>query len=118
MWDSIQNLVPKVAGKYSFTRTLKAIEVCQEYRSLAPRLLKTDALNHTFAKSYEKNVLTIGVLNSVWAQKVQMNRHLIQDEINKKYGPRVIANIRIEMAETLPGDLLSGMPEEARPSST
>ncbi len=101
-WDAIQKLIPKVAGKYSFQRTLKSIEVCQEYRTLAPKILKPEALKNTFPKSYEKNTLTIGVLNSVWAQQIQMNQHRIQKGINDKYGPAAVANIRIEMAQSLP----------------
>ena len=104
MWKSIQDIIPKAAGKYNFATTLKAIEVCQEYRNLAKQHLPEDALQNTFPKSYKDQVLTIGVLSSVWAQQVQMNKHRIHQSLKKRFGEKAVQNIRIEIAEKLPAE--------------
>lgn len=106
MWKSFIDLIPQTAGKYNFAATLKAIEVCQEYRNIAKEILPEEALKSTFPKSYKDNTLTIGALNSGWAEKVQMNKHRIHQSLKKKFGEHAIKNIRIEMAEKLPTDRL------------
>ncbi len=98
MWDQLQNILPQVTGKYNFTITLKAIQICQEYRKVAEELLPKDVLKNTFPKSYEDNTLTIGVYNSAWAQQVQMYKHTIQQKINEKFGPVAIKNIKIKVS--------------------
>lgn len=101
-WKSIQDLLPKAAGKYQFAATLKAIEVCQAYRNIAREILPEEALKNTFPKSYKDNTLTIGTLSSAWAEKVQQNKHRIHRSLQKRFGDTMIKNIRIEMAEKLP----------------
>lgn len=105
MWDSLQNILPKVAGKYHFAPSLNAIKICQEYRSITPHFLPENALKHTFPKSYAQQTLTIGVVNSAWAQQVQMNKHRIQQAINQKYGPHTIKKIRIDIVDQMPADV-------------
>lgn len=103
MWTSLQSLIPKAAGKHHFATTLKAIEVCQEYRSLAPRIVHKEALQNTYPKSYDNTILTIGATSSSWAQKVQMTTHLLQQELAKKYGEKAVTKIRVVVTEKLPG---------------
>ena len=102
MFDPFQNQLKKVTAKYNLARTFKAIEICQEYRNLAPEIIREDALKNSFPKSYKDNTLTIGVMNSVWAQEVVMKKHLIQEAINKKFGEKTILKLRIEMCERIP----------------
>ena len=102
MWHSFQKILPKAAGKYSFAKTLDAIKVCQEYRSIAEQILPENALESTFPKSYKNNKLTIGVLNSSWAQVVQMNKHRIHQSLKDKFGEKKVSDIRIEIAEEHP----------------
>lgn len=99
MWDSLQNLLPKIAVKYHFKKALEAIDVCREYRSLAPRLLRGDPLNNTTAKSYKDRVLILTVKNSIWAQELQMHSHLIQNAINQKLGEKTVEKIKILVAD-------------------
>lgn len=100
MWNSLQTLLPKAAGKYNFALSLKAIEICQEYRKLAVKLLPSEVLEYTFPKYYENQVLTVGVLNSVWAEQLQIKKHILLEEMNKKY--HCIIKLRIVMSESLP----------------
>ena len=106
MWDSLQNIMPKAARKYKFTRTLKSIEVCQEYRSLASKIMPEKALDNTFPKSYKDHVLIIGALNSSWAQEINMKRHIIKNELNKKFGEKTVSKIKVDIKENLPATKL------------
>ena len=97
MWDSLQNLLPVVAARYHFKKALDAIEICREYRSLAPRLLPGESLKNTTARSYKDRTLTLAVQSSAWAQELQMRKHLIQEAINQKFGEDTVRKIRIVM---------------------
>jgi len=99
MWNSLKDILPGIAGKYQIKRTLDAIDVCREYRRLAPRILPKDSLANSFPKSYKDNTLTIAVGNPAWAQEIHMRRHLLQDEINRKYGENTVKNVRIMITD-------------------
>lgn len=99
MWDSLQNLLPKAAAKYQFRRTLDAIEVCQQFRSLVPRFIPGESLKNTIPQSYRDRVLTVSVKNSAWAQQLHMRGHLIKDEINRKFGENTVKNLKIVISD-------------------
>ncbi len=99
MYTPFQKFLPKAAGKYNFTRQLKAIEICQEYRKIAPLLFSPTVLEHSFPKSYENHVLTIGVYDSLWAGQLAMQKHLIQAAINEKFGADAVSKITFHFCE-------------------
>ena len=99
MWDSLQNLLPRVAGKYHFKKALDAIEICREYRSLAPRFLPGESLKNAVPQSYRDHTLTVAVKNSSWAQEVQMRKHLFLDALNQKFGENAVKNIKILVSD-------------------
>lgn len=99
MWSSLQNLLPKAAAKYQFNRTLDAIEVCRQFRSLAPRFLPGECLKSVKTRSYKDRTLTLAVGNSAWAQQLHMRGHLIRDELNHLCGPNTVSRIRIVVAD-------------------
>jgi hypothetical protein len=98
MWNSLQSLLPRAANKYNMTKTLKAIDICREYRRLAPRLLPGEPLIYTNALSYDKRTLIITAVNSAWAEQLQRNKHRIAEEINVKYGEETVNKIIIRIA--------------------
>jgi hypothetical protein len=102
MFDPIQKLLPKAAAQYNFSQQLQAIKICEEYRRIARKILPPEAAGQAFPKSYSRNTLTIGVLNSVLAHQVAIQKHLIMEEINGKYGMNTVKNLKIEMTEKLP----------------
>jgi hypothetical protein len=102
MWNSLKDILPSVAAKFRMRGALDAIEICHEYRSIAPRLLPKDALKHTAAKSYKNCVLTITARSPIWAQEVHMRRHLLKDQINHKFGQDTVKKVRIVIAEDAP----------------
>lgn len=115
MWTPLQKLIPQTAGKYSFATSLKAIEVCQAYRAVAPTILPKDILQNASPKSYQNGTLTIAVHDSLWAQQIQMKKHTLIQLINNKFQqtaenqqkmshkltpqPKMVQNIRIVMVE-------------------
>lgn len=103
MFDSFQKFIPKAAAEYNFTKQLQAVQICQEFRSLSKKMLPEQAQTQTFPKSYDGKTLTIGVLNSAWAEVIAMQKHEFLEAINKKYGTKTLQNIKIEMCESLPG---------------
>lgn len=99
MWNNIQDLIPKAAGKYNFAKTLNAINICREYRSLADTYLpKLDG--EKIQVSYKDGVLTLKVENSALVQEINMKKHLIQDDLNNKFGPNKIKEIKIRLAQS------------------
>jgi hypothetical protein len=95
LWTSLQSLIPRAAGKYSFQTTLKAIEITHDFRSLAPKHLPPESELNLIPRSYKDQVLTIHALDPSWAQTLQLHRHNILEEINKKHGSKVIKKIKI-----------------------
>ncbi len=102
MFDAFQKFIPKAAAEYNFTRQLQAVKVCQEFRSLSKTMLPEEAAAQAFPKSYDGKTLTVGVLNSAWAQQIAMQKHQILEAINKKFGPKTLRNIKIEMTDKPP----------------
>lgn len=99
MFHSLQNLLPTAAVEYGFSRQMKAIQICQEYRNLASTLLPKEALDHSFPSSYKEQILKIAVHNSLWAEQIMMKKHLIIEAINKKFGPNTVKNIVVTLQE-------------------
>ncbi len=95
MWHNFQKYIPRAAGKYNFTQTLKAIEVCNACRELIEQHLPKEAAEKVTPRSYKDQVLTIGVPNSAWANRVQMVSHRIHRGLKDKFGEQSVGRIRI-----------------------
>lgn len=104
MFDPLQNFLAKAAGNYGFTKQMKAIHICQEYRNIAPGLFPEAWVRETFPKAYDREILVIGVYNSMWAQTVMMKRQQILEAINKKFGEGTVKTVRIETCEKMEED--------------
>jgi hypothetical protein len=103
MWESLQKFIPAAAVKYDFAATMKSINVCQSFRSLAPKIIHKDALINTYPVSYKDRTLTLAALSPVWANEINMKKHLLLQELNAKLGQNTVKNIRIQIGEHLPG---------------
>ena len=111
MWDSFQKFIPEIAAKRNFATTLKSIEVCHEYRRIAQGLMPKGAEKSTFPKSYKENTLTVSALNSAWAQELNMKKHQLTQELNKKFGENTIQKIQIVLSEEMPDSNPKPLPE-------
>lgn len=99
MWSSLQNLLPKVAAKYNFRKTLDAIDVCRQFRGIAGDHLPKESAKNVTPKSYNNHVLTVTVGSSAWAQELHMRGHLIKDALNRKLGKNTVKKIRVLVAD-------------------
>lgn len=97
MWSSLQELLPRAAGKYKIEKTLKAIEVCREYRSIAETVLPERALENTYPKSYKNGALTISANNSSWAQHLHMHKENLKETLENRLGKGTIKKIKIHV---------------------
>lgn len=104
MFTPIQKILPKAIKSLGLTRETQAALICEKYRKLAPRLIHTNALQHTFPKFYREKILTIGVANSAWAQAVHDKKEELIHSINGSLGKKYVAAIKIKVDE-LPGDI-------------
>jgi predicted nucleic acid-binding Zn ribbon protein len=77
---------------------LKAIEICREYRRIAPRLLPGESLLFTDARSYESGTLTLTAANSAWADQIQRNKHRITSAMNNRFGNGIVKKVNIRIA--------------------
>ncbi|MFC1749388.1 DUF721 domain-containing protein [Pseudomonadota bacterium] len=99
MWSPIQDLIPKAARKYKIAKTMEAIEVCREYKKIAPQILTEKAEKNTFPKSYKNGILTIGVSSSAWAQKLHMHRSDLKKSLEERLGEGAIKKIKIQTSQ-------------------
>ena len=97
MWSSLQELLPRAAGKYKMAKTLKAIEVCREYRRIAPQVLPADSLENAVPISFKDGTLIIGVNNSSWAQHLHMRTNAIKKSLKEHFGTDVVKKIKIQV---------------------
>lgn len=102
MYQPFQKFLQKAAAEYNVTKQIKAAQICQEFRSLSKTLLPAEAADQAFPKSYDGKTLTIGVVNSAWAQQIAMQKHQFLEAINKKHGEKTLQNIKIELSEKVP----------------
>lgn len=94
MFTSIQKIIPKAAAKLGVKREVEAALICEKYRKLAPRLIHTNALQHTFPKYYRRKTLTIGVENPAWAEQVVKSKGDLITGINTSLGKNIVTNVK------------------------
>lgn len=99
MFDAFQKFLPKAAAEYNFTKQMKAAEVCQEFRSLSKKLLSPEAQEQTFPRHYQDGTLTVGAINSAAAEQLSQQKHLLLEAINKKFGPKTLQKIKVQVSE-------------------
>jgi predicted nucleic acid-binding Zn ribbon protein len=102
-----QKLIDIAAAKNGFSLTLKAIRVCQEYRNVAKSIFSEKVLQKAMPISYKQNILTIGVEDSAWSQKIVMHQHVIIQKINEKIGSNTVLKIRLKLRKIKNEDHLS-----------
>lgn len=95
-----QKLIDIAAAKHGFKKTFKAIQICQEYRNFVKEKFSEKAFQKIPPISYSNSILTIGAVDSAWAQKVMMNQHLITQRLNDKFGASTIAKVRVKLQKT------------------
>lgn len=101
MFTPIQKILPKTIAKLGLKRETEAALICEKYRKLAPRLIHTNALEHTFPKYYRGRTLTVGVTNSAWAAAVIAQKDKLMEFINKELGKKMVADLKTRVVESI-----------------
>lgn len=99
MFTPIQKILPKAINKLGVRREVEAALICEKYRKLAPRLVHTNALAHTFPKFYRGKTLTIGVANPAWAEQVINHKSELIEAINGSLGKKFLENLKTQVVE-------------------
>lgn len=101
MFTPIQKILPKAIKSLGLASEARAALICEKYRKLAPRLIHTNALHHTFPKFYRGKVLTIGVANSAWAAAVLAQKKGLIELMNKELGKKMVADLKTRVVESI-----------------
>lgn len=101
MFIPIQKILPKAIKKLGLTQETEAALICEKYRKLAPRLIHTNALQHTFPKFYRGKTLTIGVTNSAWAATVVAQKEKLIELINGELGKKMVTDLKTRIVESI-----------------
>lgn len=101
MFTPIQKILPKAIKNLGLTSEAQAALICEKYRKLAPRLIHTNALRHTAPKFYRGKILTIGVINSAWAQAVLAQKKGLIELMNKELGKKMVADLKTRVIESI-----------------
>ena len=101
MFTPIQKILPKAIKKLGLAREAEAALVCEKYRKLAPRLIHTNALEHTFPKFYRSKTLTIAVENSAWAYQVAAHKDELIKAVNESLGKNSVKILKTQVVEKI-----------------
>lgn len=102
MFTPLSKLLPRAAARLGIKREIEAALICEKYRKLAPRLVHTNALKHTFPKFYRSKTLTIAVENPAWAQQVINCKSALLQAINESLGKTAVSSIKTRLVEKIP----------------
>ena len=90
----IGNIIDKNINRAGLTKQVEAARICNTYHQALRGLdINKEVLKKSQAIHYRYKILTVAVLGASWAQELQMRRHLIIKEINKKMDRPVVHRI-------------------------
>lgn len=93
-FTQLKSLIPRALASKGLTRQAKAAVVCEKFRSLAPKIVRPDILDHSFPKTFRGAVLTIGVENGAWAQLIIAVKMALMKEINAALSDEVVKELK------------------------
>lgn len=97
-FDPIQNFFPLVANNLGFKKTLTAIQICQKFQKLLPKMVQTQSADSNIsAKSYSNKTLSVAVSSPLWAQEITMRKDEIIRQMNAEFGEEVIKKLKINL---------------------
>ena len=93
--SNFQHLFEIVAAKRGLSKTIKAIQICQEFRSFQkthlPKLSQLKPLH------FQNGILTIGTDSPALAQQLTQKRHQLQEHLNSKFGANTVTKIQTRL---------------------
>ncbi len=92
-----QSLFEVAAARLGMGRQFRAIKICHDAGLILQRLLPEHSGQYRIT-SFKDGVLTITSGNSSLSQKIQMQAHLLQSELNTAAGTPVIDRVKLKNA--------------------
>lgn len=101
MFTQLSKIIPRAAAQLGIKHEIEAALICEKYRKLAPRLVHTNALKHTFPKFYRNKTLTVAVENSAWAHQVALHKEPLLKAMNESLGKTAVSSIKTVVVENI-----------------
>lgn len=98
-FQPFQSLIKRTANKYGIGNEFRAIEVCQNFRTLVPTIFNTkeNPQKYITPAHFKNGVLTINTDSPAWSQEIIMRKEKIIDEMNKKAGRKIIKKLKTQL---------------------
>lgn len=99
MFEPFQKFIARAATQYGVSTEIKAAQICQDFRSLMPKIFgdNNEAELHIQPAFYRNFTLVISTESPAWSQEVIMRKTKIIEEMNKKAGREIIKNLRTQL---------------------
>lgn len=102
MFFHLKELLPKSIDQRGLTRTFDAAHVCEITRLAVKSVLGLEAMEFVKPIAYKNGAVYLETLNSGWAYKSYMQRHLLIDSIKKKLPDQEIKAVIIKRTALRP----------------
>lgn len=89
-----KDLIPKAIAHYKMDREARAAMICARFRTAMPNIVGADAVGNVNPKFFKNGTLVLTVPNSVWAQRVYVNRHELLVQLNLHLDKPWVEDIR------------------------
>jgi len=97
MLSTIKSGLKRSINKAGIGKQVDAARVCEFWQEVVGDIFTPEVAHKSHAIRCKNGVMTIAVLNSVFAQEFKFKEGEIIDEINKKMGAIIVNKIRFEM---------------------
>lgn len=94
-FTSLNQLLVSRFGQTPLAKQVSAALICDEFNSLILNIWGDKIKNQAQAVYFKNNILTVAVLSSVVAQELKLQEAKLIRELNAKFGPGTIQNLRI-----------------------
>lgn len=95
-FSSLKDLLPKSIHRAGISRQFIATRICQIFRESLKKINKK-ALPNCEPLYYRNRVLHVKCKNAVWAQELQMQNHLLIEEINRRLKKNILERIQFKI---------------------
>jgi hypothetical protein len=92
----LKDLLPKSLNRAGIARQFIAARVCQIFREALKKINK-NALGNCEPLYFRNRVLYVKCKSASWAQELQMQNHLIIEEINRRLKKDILERIQFKI---------------------
>lgn len=92
----LKSLLSKSLNRAGISRQFVAVRICQIFRESLKKINKK-ALPNCQPLYYRNRVLYVKCKSAVWAQELQMQNHLLIEEINRRLKKNILERIQFKI---------------------